>query len=344
LKNPERGAFLLCKTSNPGSADLQDLILSGGEPLFVRVAREAASWNRAGNLGLVVGATHPEALALVREAAPDLWILAPGVGAQGGDLEKAVRAGIRSDGLGLLIPSARSLTRVDDPRREARALRLAINAVRGARLAESGGGLGPEKARLADDLLTAGCVRFGTFTLKSGAISPIYLDLRRLVSHPGLLARAAAAYLPSLSTLSFDRLAPLPYAALPIGAVISQQTGKPMVYPRKEVKEYGTKAEVEGEYREGETVVVVDDVATTGGSKFEAIHRLEGAGLKVRDVVVLIDRQSGAAAALADAGYRLHAVFTLTDLLDHWERRGAVVAERAEAVRRFISGEGSRGG
>lgn len=344
LKNPERGAFLLCKTSNPGSADLQDLILSGGEPLFVRVAREAASWNRAGNLGLVVGATHPEALALVREAAPDLWILAPGVGAQGGDLEKAVRAGIRSDGLGLLIPSARSLTRADDPRREARALRLAINAVRGARLAESGGGLGPEKARLADDLLTAGCVRFGTFTLKSGAISPIYLDLRRLVSHPGLLARAAAAYLPSLSTLSFDRLAPLPYAALPIGAVISQQTGKPMVYPRKEVKEYGTKAEVEGEYREGETVVVVDDVATTGGSKFEAIHRLEGAGLKVRDVVVLIDRQSGAAAALADAGYRLHAVFTLTDLLDHWERRGAVVAERAEAVRRFISGEGSRGG
>lgn len=338
LADPERGAFLLCRTSNPGSRDLQDLLLSEGEPLYVRVAREASSWNRADNLGLVAGATDPQSLAAVRAAAPDLWILAPGVGAQGGDLEKAVRAGIRADGLGLLITTSRSLARAEDPGREAREVRLAINAVRASPRQAAPGELQGPNANLADGLLEAGCVRFGTFTLKSGAASPIYLDLRRLVSHPGLLARAAAAYLPLLATLSYDRLAPLPYAALPIGAVISQQTGRPMVYPRKEVKEYGTKAEVEGEFREGETVVVVDDVATTGGSKFEAIERLQGVGLCVLDVVVLIDRQGGASEALARAGFRLHSVFRLTDLIIHWERSGSISSRQADEVRRFLAG------
>ena len=79
-----------------------------------------------------------------------------------------------------------------------------------------------------------------------------------------------------------------------------------MIYPRKEVKTYGTKAEIEGEYHAGETIVVIDDLATTGGSKFEAIEKLTGAGLVVKDVVVLVDRQSGAKESLERAGY-LHA-------------------------------------
>ncbi len=336
LRDPEHGAFLLCRTSNPGAGDLQDLPLSGGEPLFVRIAREAAAWNRADNLGLVAGATDPPSLAKVRAAAPDLWILAPGVGAQGGDLEQAVRAGIRADGLGLLIATSRSLARSPDPGRGARKLREAINAARATPSSVETEALPADEARLADGLLEAGCVRFGEFTLKSGVSSPIYLDLRRLVSRPGLLAQAAAAYLPLLAGLSFDRLAALPYAALPIGAVISQLTGRPMIYPRKETKGYGTKAEVEGEFRPGETAVLIDDVATTGGSKFEAIDRLRSVGLQVRDVVVLIDRQSGAAEALREAGFRLHSVFRLTDLVAHWERRGDISSGQAEEVRRFL--------
>ena len=75
-----------------------------------------------------------------------------------------------------------------------------------------------------------------------------------------------------------------------------------MIYPRKEVKTYGTKAEIEGEYHAGETVVVIDDLATTGGSKFEAIEKLTGAGLVVKDVVVLVDRQSGAKESLEAGG------------------------------------------
>ena len=98
-----------------------------------------------------------------------------------------------------------------------------------------------------------------------------------------------------LEKIAFDRLAAIPYAALPIGSAISLQSGWAMVYPRKEVKSYGTKAEIEGLYDAGETVVVIDDLATTGRSKFEAIEKLTAADLNVKDVVVLIDRQSGAA-------------------------------------------------
>jgi len=82
-----------------------------------------------------------------------------------------------------------------------------------------------------------------------------------------------------LKGLQFDRIAGLPYAAIPIATAVSLQGHYPMIYPRKEVKAYGTKADIEGEYHAGETVVVIDDLATTGGSKFEAIEKLTAAGL-----------------------------------------------------------------
>jgi uridine monophosphate synthetase len=189
---------------------------------------------------------------------------------------------------------------------------------------------------LADGLLAAGCVKFGEFTLKSGLKSPIYIDLRQLISHPPLLKQVAAAYLPILQTLSFDRLAALPYAAIPIATAISLQGNYPMIYPRKEAKDYGTKAAIEGEYHPGETVVIIDDLATTGGSKFEAIEKLTAAGLLVRDIVVLIDRQSGAKEALAQAGLRLHAVATISQWLDYWEQNGKVEKDKIEASRRFL--------
>jgi len=406
LADPQRGVFLLCKTSNPGAADLQDLPVAGPavRPLWEVVVELARTWNERDNLGLVIGATYPAALRRAREIAADLWILAPGVGAQGGDLEAAMRAGVRADGLGLLVPVSRAISRADDPRRAARDLvaamrecltsprtptspptpplqgeesggatppSLAGKGVGGLGVTspptpplqgeESGGATPPslagkgvgglgvirkgaggsgerdEKVALADALLEAGCVRFGQFTLKSGLRSPIYLDLRMLISAPELLARVASAYVARLRELRFDRLAALPYAALPIATAISLQAGWPMIYPRKEAKDYGTAAAIEGSYAAGERVVIVDDLATTGGSKFEAIDKLKAAGLIVEDIVVLIDRQSGAAEALAAAGYRLHAVLTLTEMLDHWERTGRVPADQIAAVVRRTS-------
>ena len=190
---------------------------------------------------------------------------------------------------------------------------------------------------LADGLLDAGCIKFGEFTLKSGLKSPIYIDLRRIITNPKLLEQVGAAYLPLLEKLEFDRIAGLPYAAIPIATAISLAGNYPMIYPRKEVKDYGTKAQIEGEYHEGETIVVIDDLATTGGSKFEAIEKLTGAGLVVKDVVVLVDRESGAKESLAEAGYAMHAVLIISEMLNHWEETGRVEKDKIETTRKFLA-------
>jgi uridine monophosphate synthetase len=115
IHNSEKGIFLLCKTSNPGAGDLQDLALESGDPLHIHVAKLAQTWNTKNNIGLVVGATYPETLARVREVAPNLWFLAPGIGAQGGELESALKAGLRKDGKGMLINVSRSIARAEKP-------------------------------------------------------------------------------------------------------------------------------------------------------------------------------------------------------------------------------------
>lgn len=190
---------------------------------------------------------------------------------------------------------------------------------------------------LADTLLDSGCVKFGNFTLKSGLQSPIYIDLRYIITYPKLLAKIGAAYLPILEKLKFDRIAGLPYAAIPIATAVSLKGNYPMIYPRKEVKTYGTKVAIEGEYRTGETIVIIDDLVTTGESKFEAIEKLTGAGLVVKDVVVLIDRQSGAKESLEQAGFSFHAVLTLSALLDYWDRMGKVEKDKIKETREFLA-------
>lgn len=196
--------------------------------------------------------------------------------------------------------------------------------------------LSPRLIPLADELLSAGCIKFGEFTLKSGLKSPIYIDLRQIITYPKLLEQVGQAYLPILKELKFDRLAGLPYAAIPIATAISLAGNYPMIYPRKEVKTYGTKADIEGEYHAGETALIIDDLATTGGSKFEAIEKLTGAGLIVKDVVVLVDRQSGAKESLAQAGYSMQAVLTIGQLLGHWEQNGKVESNKIDATREFL--------
>ncbi len=323
-------------------------------PLHEHIARLAQTWNTGNNIGLVVGANQPEALARIRLAAPDLWFLAPGVGVQGGDLETALRLGLRTDGKGMLVNVSRGIARAADPATAAAEMRDEIINIQyqlGLERKETRKTVAVAEANplpdnfvsdsqfspLADGLLEAGCVKFGEFTLKSGLISPIYIDLRRVISNPKLLEQVGAAYLPVLGKLKFDRLAGLPYAAIPIATAISLKGGYPMIYPRKEAKAYGTKAEIEGEFHPGETAVVIDDLTTTGGSKFEAIEKMTSAGLIVRDVVVLIDRQSGAKEALAGAGFTLHAVLTISELLDYWGKTGKVDPEKIAATREFLA-------
>jgi len=142
IQNSEKGVFLLCKTSNPGSGDLQDLMVtidnrpsatdasSSSVPLYEHVAKLAQTWNAKNNIGLVVGATHIDALKRVRAAAPNMWFLVPGIGAQGGELESALKAGLRKDGKGMLINVSRSIARAEKPGLAAAELRDQILGVR----------------------------------------------------------------------------------------------------------------------------------------------------------------------------------------------------------------------
>ena len=138
LARPDRGAILLCRTSNPGSQDFQDLLVDG-LPLYRRVAeRAAASWNTHGNLMLVVGATYPKEMAELRRAHPQLTFLVPGIGAQGGDLQAILQCGLNAQGRGLLISASRSIIYAggaDAMRAAALELHAAINRGRGAHTA-----------------------------------------------------------------------------------------------------------------------------------------------------------------------------------------------------------------
>ena len=341
----DRAAFVLCHTSNPSASELQTLTCDG-EPLYHRVARLSAEWSAAGpsgagNVGLVVGATYPEALRAIRHMLPQTWFLVPGIGAQGGDLEAAVAAGLRTDGLGMVINVSRAVYYADDPRTAATALRDQINAARKVAAKQTAGqrkadGPSPALQSLILDLARIGAVRFGKFTLKSGKISPIYIDLRLLTSHPDVLSRAAAAYADLLHNLAFDCLAAIPYAALPIGTAVALQTGHKLIYPRKEAKQYGTRRAIEGVFEAGERAVVLDDLITTGGSKIEAIQPLQDAGLSVQDVVVLIDRESGGRQILSEKGYHLHAVLTLHQILDVLAEHHQISAEQKSQVLNWL--------
>ena len=342
----DKGLFVLCHTSNPTAGAFQKLIARNGQdhgedvPLFLRVAAEAVSWSPA--VGLVVGATYPEALAEVRSVAPGAWLLAPGIGAQGGDLEAALNAGLRADGLGVLVAATRGVTQADDPRQAAARLREAINDARSPSLSLSRSETGPHAPHpspipeshqdLIIGLADLGALQFGDFTLASGKRSSMYVDLRLLVSDPGLMQAAARAYAAELDALQVDRIAGIPYAALPIGMAVSLASRVPLIYNRKETKSHGLGKDIEGLWKPGERVVIIEDVITTGGSIINSVELFRAAGLIVEDAIVLLDRQQGGVENLRKPGIRVHSVLALGDVLDLLSETGHIPEEIRQSL------------
>lgn len=131
----EKGVFLLCKTSNAGSMDIQNLLVlpvgsDSPMPMYSYVAQLAQQWNEKNNIGIVVGATHPQIMSNIRASVPEMWFLAPGIGAQGGELELALKSGLRKDGKGMLINVSRSIARAEKPGLAAAELRDSILEIR----------------------------------------------------------------------------------------------------------------------------------------------------------------------------------------------------------------------
>ncbi len=191
-------------------------------------------------------------------------------------------------------------------------------------------------AELAAELHRIGVIRFGDFVLKDGRHSPFYVDLRLLIAHPPLLRRVAVAMLERTSAVAYDCLAGIPYAGLPLAVAMSLESGRPLVYPRKDAKTYGTRRLVEGVFKAGDRALVVDDVITTGGAKLEAIAPLREAGLVVSDVVVVVDREQSGAATLAASGLCLHSVGRISELLAALQQSGAVNPDDAARAIAFI--------
>lgn len=193
-----------------------------------------------------------------------------------------------------------------------------------------------DRENLILQLYELGSVQFGDFTMASGLQSPIYIDLRRIIARPTLLKLAAQAYAELLQPLMFDHLAAVPYGALAIGTAVSLLIERPFIFPRKEAKSYGTGRVIEGLFNAGDKVVIIEDLVTKGGSALKAIQTLEAADLVVSDVVVLIDREQGGRERLAEAGYQLHTVLVMSEVLHILLAAGKISASEVTAVQTYL--------
>jgi uridine monophosphate synthetase len=182
------------------------------------------------------------------------------------------------------------------------------------------------------ELFDVGCLLFGEYVQASGAVFNYYIDLRQIISDPNLFHRVLHAYAGQLEGLRFDRIAGIPYGSLPTATGLSLKLHLPLIYPRKEVKAHGARRLIEGDFNEGETVVVVDDILITGGSVLEGIAKLETSGLVVHDVVVFIDHGGQARQRLADAGYRTHAVLTIPRITNVLMAAGRLSSDQASLL------------
>ena len=171
-----------------------------------------------------------------------------------------------------------------------------------------------EKQKLLERLHSVNIIKQGDFTLRSGVVSPVYVDLRSLVAYPAILQQLSMAVWNRIKACQPDLLCGVPYTALPIAVSISLAKNVPMIICRKEAKDYGTKKQVEGVFSPGQTCLVIEDVITTGASVIKTISLLQKEGLQVTDIVVCVDREEGGRVFLEEKNYRVHSVFTLSEL------------------------------
>ena len=196
-----------------------------------------------------------------------------------------------------------------------------------------------EKRNLIESLYDICAIKFGDFTLKSGIQSPVYVDLRVIVSYPEVLKQISDMLwnVATTSKADFSVICGVPYTALPIASSISVSCNVPMVMRRKEAKSYGTKRLIEGVFTPESKCLVIEDVVTSGSSVLETVEALASVALRVSDAVVLLDRFQGGKEMLQAQGVKLHSLLTLPEVLDVLLAKGKVDQEMAAKVRAFLS-------
>jgi len=181
-----------------------------------------------------------------------------------------------------------------------------------------------QKHHLILSLHKIGAIKLGEFKLKSGLMSPIYIDLRVIISYPDCLRTVAHILWDSISGCEFDLICGVPYTALPIATCLSLEHDIPMIMRRKEKKSYGTQQQIEGIFKPQQKCVLLEDVITTGASILETALDLEANGLIVKDLAVFIDREQGGREALHKRDYNVFAALTLTEILQNLLNSGVL--------------------
>jgi uridine monophosphate synthetase len=371
LLYPDKAVVITCHSSNPAARVLQHHP-NETDPLYLRIVRESQLWATPEQLLLEVGTSDPLILARVRQEAPERFLILRSLWGEEDRLDALLEAGLSPAADGLLLPLPQNLLVEDDIAERAERLKRRIGERRerwlqerqetgegscslwlpdrpavSATAPQTGGEAADPMASLIVDLFDIGCLLFGEYVQASGAVFNYYIDLRQIISDPNLFHRVLHAYAGLLEGLEFERIAGIPYGSLPTATGLSLQLHKPLIYPRKEVKAHGARRLIEGDFEEGDRVVVVDDILITGGSVLEGIGKLESSGLVVHDVVVFIDHDSSrgepcgsvARRRLQQGGYRCHAVLDIARITRELHRAG-----RLSDAQAALLGQGDEAG
>ena len=329
----DKAVFILAHTSNP-KAEILQRYPNLEEPLYLQVVKEAQTWATPEQLYFEVGTTNVEVLSKIRAIAPERTILLRSLWSKKHNLASLIDIGLNSTGEGLLIPVPQDFLANDNLAAEAANLNQKLNTYRQAKNNQAASCAiwtadvclltSHPYQSLILELFDIGCLLFGEYVQASGATFSYYIDLRKIISNPHIFNQVLDAYGDIVRRLEFDRIAGIPYGALPTATGLALNLQRPMIFPRKEVKAHGTRRLIEGNFHPGEKVVVIDDILISGKSVMEGADKLKSAGLQIDDIVVFIDHEGGVKDRLANNGYRAHSVLSISEITDTLYEAGRI--------------------